>query len=315
MRRAGSFIRVARTSAASVTRPFAGAIQRLGRLHLPSSNRIVALPRPSALAWLVTGVTLLAGCAPLAQQDTLRELEDDMSQIRDALARNESQLDQIRTAQGEFNAPVSEQLANLQGNLDTLGSQVNRVCSNRVQVQKVPVGECPELERKVVVTEADKLVLGEVERVWLDPPGMQVLARTDTGASSSSLHAAEITEFERDGEDWVRFEVRSEDENVVIERAVMKYVRVFQQADKSGSRRPVVEMRIHLGDVHGTFEFTLADRSHLEHDMILGRTFLTDMALVDVSRQFVQPESVAQKRAAQQSAESESASETASSSR
>jgi len=51
----------------------------------------------------------------------------------------------------------------------------------------------------------------------------------------------------------------------------------------------VVELRLYLGNVKDTFEFTLADRSHLEQGMILGRNFLTDIALVDVSRKFVQP--------------------------
>ena len=52
---------------------------------------------------------------------------------------------------------------------------------------------------------------------------------------------------------------------------------------------PVIDLRLFLGNVTDTFSFTLADRSHLEHDMILGRNFLTDMAVVDVSRQFIQP--------------------------
>jgi hypothetical protein len=76
---------------------------------------------------------------------------------------------------------------------------------------------------------------------------------------------------------------------VSLERQVVRYVRVIQQADPKGSRRPVVQMRILLGDVQDVFEFTLADRSHLENEMILGRNFLADMALVDAGKQFIQP--------------------------
>ena len=75
----------------------------------------------------------------------------------------------------------------------------------------------------------------------------------------------------------------------MVEKAVKKFVRVYQQADKKGSRRAVVEMRITLGNIRDTFEFTLADRSHLEHNLILGRNFLKDIAVVDVSQQYVQP--------------------------
>jgi len=51
-----------------------------------------------------------------------------------------------------------------------------------------------------------------------------------------------------------------------------------------------VNLRIRLGDVQDTFEFTLADRSHLDYQIILGRNFLTDMALIDVGKKFIQPQ-------------------------
>ena len=51
----------------------------------------------------------------------------------------------------------------------------------------------------------------------------------------------------------------------------------------------VVRMRLVLGNVQDSFDFTLADRSHLENVMILGRNFLTDIAVVDVGKQYVQP--------------------------
>jgi hypothetical protein len=70
---------------------------------------------------------------------------------------------------------------------------------------------------------------------------------------------------------------------------VVRHARVIQQADPKGSRRPVVEMRVRLGELQDTFEFTLADRSHLENEMILGRNFLADVTLVDVGRRFIQP--------------------------
>jgi hypothetical protein len=43
-----------------------------------------------------------------------------------------------------------------------------------------------------------------------------------------------------------------------------------------------------LGDIQGKFEFTLADREHLDQEALLGRNFLTDVAVVDVGRSFVQ---------------------------
>ena len=39
----------------------------------------------------------------------------------------------------------------------------------------------------------------------MDPPGHHYRARIDSGAETSSLSASEVIEFERDGDDWVRF--------------------------------------------------------------------------------------------------------------
>ena len=51
----------------------------------------------------------------------------------------------------------------------------------------------------------------------------------------------------------------------------------------------MVRLRVALGDIQDTFDFTLANRAHLDQEMLLGRNFLKDVALVDVGRQFVQP--------------------------
>ncbi len=64
---------------------------------------------------------------------------------------------------------------------------------------------------------------------------------------------------------------------------------MVQQADPKGTRRPVVNMRVRMGDVEDSFDFTLADRAHLNYQIILGRNFLADVALVDVGQRFVQP--------------------------
>jgi hypothetical protein len=46
---------------------------------------------------------------------------------------------------------------------------------------------------------------------------------------------------------------------------------------------------IQIGDLKEKTEFTLADRTHLTYPLLLGRSFFKDVAVVDVSRKFVQP--------------------------
>lgn len=231
-------------------------------------------------------VLLLCGCAATDQNAPIDALREDLRAELAAIHRgietgsaNAASQRGIEIAQQSLGA----QVASVGEQVEALAGKLDRQC-REVQARQ----QCNDTPQRVVVSDADKMLLGEIEKVWLAPPGLQMIARMDTGASSSSLHAGNITEFERDGEDWVRFEVTTNDVPTTVERPVTKHVRVYQQADKQGSRRPVVELRIHLGSVQDTFEFSLADRSHLQHDLILGRNFLTDIALVDVARQFVQ---------------------------
>lgn len=173
--------------------------------------------------------------------------------------------------------------------LDDLAGALNLIQKD-LQTCLQPQTPAPQVcDDRPVLLNDERMVVGEVEWVRIAPPGILMSARIDTGAQSSSIHAGKISRFERDGDEWISFELNIDEQPVTIERPILRHVRVFQQSDKDGSRRPVVAMRIIVGNVTDSFEFTLADRAHLEHDMILGRNFLTDLAVVDVGREYVQP--------------------------
>ena len=136
-----------------------------------------------------------------------------------------------------------------------------------------------------------KLLLGEAEWLWLDAADQAFRARIDTGAETSSISADDITIFERDGKEWVRFFMshKGMDDHIQIEAPLMRYVRVRQASADDLDRRPVVRLSVRVGDQNEKTEFTLTDRSSMTYPVLLGRDFLKDIAVVDVGRKYIQP--------------------------
>ncbi|WP_237054879.1 ATP-dependent zinc protease family protein [Microbulbifer sediminum] len=137
----------------------------------------------------------------------------------------------------------------------------------------------------------DKLVLGDVEVVAIEPGGVTLKALIDTGAPTSSLSVKELKPFERDGKDWVRFQLAApgDDEPVTVELPIKRHVRV-ERPGFGSQRRPIVNMSLTVGEVTHMVEVNLAERNGMDYRLLVGRNFLKDAAVVDVSRREVQGE-------------------------
>ena len=133
-----------------------------------------------------------------------------------------------------------------------------------------------------------KDIIGAIEWLYMDPPGRHFRARVDSGADTSSLSASDLVEFERDGDDWVRFmfEHESAEDFVEFELPIKRTVLVRQVASADPERRFVIELDIRLGDQLQTTEFTLTDRGRMTYPVLLGRAFLMDLYVIDVSRSY-----------------------------
>lgn len=247
------------------------------------------------------GVGLLAGC--VNTQDP--ELTPRVEAIEAQLSGQCSDANQLLAAQ---NAQIEQMVRSnqaLQQELTTrFGTQDKRIDETQSMLRKVDNDLAKESARSaeqvnvpVIVNSCDlnassdlngKSVFGEVEWVELSPPGKYFEARVDTGATSSSVHATDVVEFERDGKKWVRFNIsHSGDEELILERRIKRFVLIRQSNLEETIRRPVVELLITIGSIKTEAEFTLADRGQLEYPILLGREFLKDLVVVDVSQQYI----------------------------
>jgi hypothetical protein len=136
-------------------------------------------------------------------------------------------------------------------------------------------------------TAAEPAVIGWIEYVWLGTDRVVVQAKIDTGADVSSLHATNIRRIQRDGVEWVSFDLTDEDDRVVhFERLLVRNARV-RSAAGGNQRRPVVRMEVCIGPVSAQVEVNLVDRSTMSERMLIGRSFLRGRFLVDSARTHV----------------------------
>ena len=103
------------------------------------------------------------------------------------------------------------------------------------------------------------------------------------------MSAIDVVPFERDGKDWVQFKIdingkASKEFKLPVER----WAKVRQSSSEDVDKRPVVVAYIQVGDLKEQTEFTLTERGHMKFPILLGRSFFRDVAVVDVSKKYVQ---------------------------
>ena len=177
-----------------------------------------------------------------------------------------------------------------------------------VEVVELPVPKmtCPEpqiVERIVTKTviaplppmasTAGKLhlpIVGAVEWAKVEPADLWVESRIDTGADTTSIHAEDIQLIEKDGKRYVNFVLidavtgSRHPQELRLRRRVL-----IKQSDGPDQRRYVVRMWVTLGETRSRIDVNLTDRTNFEYPLLIGRNFLTDTLIVDVSRHHTMP--------------------------
>lgn len=135
---------------------------------------------------------------------------------------------------------------------------------------------------------SQKVIMGWLETVFLLPSNVRVVAKLDTGAKTSSVHARSVEHFSQQGQEWVRFRFQPErgDSIITLERPLIRTA-VIKERQASSSTRDVVSLTICKNGRTYETEFTLNDRSNFNYSILLGRSFLEDVALVDAGETFL----------------------------
>ncbi len=124
-------------------------------------------------------------------------------------------------------------------------------------------------------------------------PGLEVRwikAKLDTGARTSAIHAFDLEEFEKNGDEWVRFSIhpwqRSAVESTIVELPVHDR-RVVRSSNGDAQERMVVLMDITIVGTTVTAEVSLSRRDEMGFRMLIGREVLRQGFLVDVGHSYL----------------------------
>jgi hypothetical protein len=243
---------------------------------------LIILLSPGGCVWMKRS----SAPAPVSVADLTQELGRTEQHIHALIEAHTVQCDEKQTV-------IASQLA---ADLTRMDETVNRIESALQSLQNAASSQIAPPEENCAAllpgyTPEGKLLFGATEWIWLDAADQALPARIDTGATSSSLSAVDITIFERNGNDWASFYVAHPTitRRIQIESPLIKHVRIRQATTEEVERRPIVRLSIRIGDLNEKVLFTLTDRSNMEYPVMLGRGFIKDIAVVDVARTHIQP--------------------------
>ena len=161
-------------------------------------------------------------------------------------------------------------------------------CSRLVAALAMVIGLCGQ----ITSAEArDKMELGWLERVRLQPWDIVLKAKLDTGAKTAAIHATDIERFDKDGKQWVRFKLWLNhrdpgSETITVEKPLARDVTIKLRGTDKNDARPSVKLEFCLGSKRFQALFTLVNRKKFNYPVLLGRRFLADLATIDPAARY-----------------------------
>ncbi len=136
-----------------------------------------------------------------------------------------------------------------------------------------------------------KVIIGWQEIVSLPQIGLPaIIAKVDTGAKTSSLHAENIQYFKKDDKEYIMFDVHpmQKHKEVTIRcQAPLVEKRNVKSSSGCKENRPIIKTTIKIGDYIFEINLNLTKRDYMKSRMLLGRDAMRGRIIIDPARRFL----------------------------
>lgn len=216
------------------------------------------------------------------QQDTVSEIKELQNEIKNLKTNNTENSGDCKN----LGKQISDNNDSMSKNINSLTLAIKH--QNNMN-NGTDVKETAHTNKTNTALEDGKMIFGEEEWIYVADADAEIQARIDSGAAVSSISAVNIERFERDGKTWYKFEIPLDNgKSIKMESKGVRTAIIRQSSNEQAEESPVVRLNIKIGNFSGSSEFTLRDRSKMAYSLLLGRSFIKDIAVVDVSRQDIQ---------------------------
>lgn len=134
---------------------------------------------------------------------------------------------------------------------------------------------------------SSRLLVGRIE--WISLPAFRHspwLAKTDTGARTSSLHATDVS-LDSNGQ-TVHFTTVGDEGQPLRCNAQLSRIKTIRNSSGVATQRYIIATSAELcGGLRLLIEMSLSDRSHMKYPILLGRRTFAGHFLVDPQSQFL----------------------------
>ena len=215
----------------------------------------------------------------------IQSINEELSGQRANLGRLQAELVGQREDNDAFRRSLLKELKALRRQNQSL---VDSLYDQHLILTPDEATEIKPLRNYDLQTPDGKMYLGEDEYIYIKEADATFDARIDTGAAVSSISAKNITEFERNGKRWYRFTIEANDQSFEVEAPYVRTSQIRQSSKNTLTERIVVSLNLKIGSFSTKSEFTLTDRTHMQYPLLIVRTLIQDIAVVDVARDHIQ---------------------------